>query len=499
MTLLLLVLMAASIVLFIAKARHPSAYWMGLVLLGWFLSMSGLVLLIAKYGGFYYRINRVLFFSETVRNLLLQAPVSIDSVSRLITFGRSLFIYSLTGLSVALFDHRPFRRLWKLYLLNAALPLAHTLFYDPIVYMRSLREIGLEGAYAVGWLTRCWLVVSALVCLALMFWRYRRLTIPWFRKQVQYILLGVFALVLFYFYLGFLGPLQATDVRTYYVLYSDFSNYNPPLSVTEWYAAIIVTGLLSLVSIVFIWRYTEVEANLGKPDLQLARKLKTADMGTKVFTHAIKNQLLMMQLLVGKTRSLAAEPGTTGPPEAIESNLEKLSVIVSDTLLRLDQLYNSFKTNYLQLKPLSASEWLHGALAKLQVPEHIRLTVDEPPTSPTILADEPHLADALANLIVNAFEAIDKDKEGRVAVRMHTEAKWLVVAVADNGSGIAADRLSLIFDPFYTSKNTNKNWGVGLSYVKQIVHGHFGHLDVESEPEAGSVFRVYLPIYSTVR
>ncbi|KIL40375.1 hypothetical protein SD70_14185 [Gordoniibacillus kamchatkensis] len=278
MTILLLMLMAASISLFITKAKHPSAYWTGLVLFGWFLSMSGLILFIAKYGGFYYRINTVLFFTDSIRNLLLYSPISIDTISRLITVGRSLFIYSLLGLSITLFYYRPFRQIWRLYLLNTILPLANMIFYDPIVYRWALGLIEPEWTYAIGWITRGWLIVSGLVSIGLMLWRYRRITVPWLKKQVKYILLGVFALVLFYFYLGFLGPLQVTDIRTYYVLYSDFTNYNPPLTVTEWYISIFFTGLLSLISIVFIWRYTAVEKKLGKPDLHLERKLNTANM-----------------------------------------------------------------------------------------------------------------------------------------------------------------------------------------------------------------------------
>ena len=102
MTILLILLMIAAITLFIAKARNPSAYWMGLVLVGWFLSMSGLILFIAKFGGFYYRVNSVLFFNDTIRNMLLIAPIKIEGISRMLTVGRSLFIFSFIRMSIYL-------------------------------------------------------------------------------------------------------------------------------------------------------------------------------------------------------------------------------------------------------------------------------------------------------------------------------------------------------------------------------------------------------------
>ncbi|WP_041048178.1 sensor histidine kinase [Gordoniibacillus kamchatkensis] len=201
----------------------------------------------------------------------------------------------------------------------------------------------------------------------------------------------------------------------------------------------------------------------------------------------------MMQLLLGKTRQLAATPAASS--NEMSENLEKLSSIVGETQQRLDQLYKSFKTTYLQLKPVQAHELFKQIIGKLQIPERIHFLAVKPSDNPMILADEAHFAEALANIIINAFEAIGKEKDGQVTVRMYTEASWLIVTVEDNGPGIQAEHLDVIFDPFYTSKNTNKNWGVGLSYVKQIVHGHFGHIHVDSRPGVGSTFQVLIPIY----
>ncbi|RAV10813.1 sensor histidine kinase [Paenibacillus contaminans] len=492
MTILLFLLMAAAITLFIVKANKPSAYWMALVLLGWFLSMSGLILFIAKYGGFYYRVNIVLFFNDYIRNLLLHSPFSLETISRMITVGRSMFIYSLLGLSVSLFYYRPFRQTWKLHALNAILPLCNILFYDPHLYKQALGVLSRESTYVIGWLTRGWLIGSALVAIALMIWRYKRSTVPWSKKQIQHILYGVFALVLFYFYLGFMGPLQVTDVRTYYVLYSDFSNFNPPLTLFEWYLSIIVTGIFSAISIISIWRYTEIEKQLGRTDLQLERKLKTANMGARVFTHGIKNQLLMVQLLIDQSIKAKAPDH----PEAANQKLHKASEIVSHTMKRLDQLYNSFKTTHLQLKPIPVEELLNKLQERIQaVPDHVQLTIEPPKEPILILADEAHLVEALYNIISNAMEAIPEERVGRVGVSAYVEEEWVILTIADNGVGIAKDQLETIFDPFFTSKNTTKNWGVGLSYANYIVGGHYGRIHVESTPGEGSMFQVIAPVY----
>ena len=56
-------------------------------------------------------------------------------------------------------------------------------------------------------------------------------------------------------------------------------------------------------------------------------------------------------------------------------------------------------------------------------------------------------------------------------------------------------QIKKIFDPFYSSKNSNFNWGMGLHYVREIVKSHLGSIRVESEDGKGSSFYILLPKY----
>ncbi|KRF42962.1 sensor histidine kinase [Paenibacillus sp. Soil787] len=494
MTILLILLMIAAITLFIAKARNPSAYWMGLVLVGWFLSMSGLILFIAKFGGFYYRVNIVLFFNDTIRNMLLNAPIKIEGISRMLTVGRSLFIFSLIRLSISLMSYKKAKRMWKVYALTLLPALANLIFYDPIIYKWALSVMDRNNTYIVGWVTRGWLVLSAGAAVSIMIWKYQRVTIPWLKRQSQFIIFGVLSLVLFYFYLGFMGPLQVFDVRTFYVLYSDFSNFNPPLTLFEWYISISFTGILSVISIFSIWRYTEIEKKMGNEDLILERKLNTANMGAQVFTHAVKNQLLMIQLLIKQANQSVA--GGTADVQKMETALSKADVIVNQTLGRLDQLYKSFKTSHLQLRPQSVQKLIAHTLGRMSsLPSNIIIERTGPETEPMILADFEHMSEVIYNLLINAVEAIASDTAGVIQLCVYEEDNWVIIKISDNGPGIPDHLQDKIFDPFYTSKNTNKNWGVGLSYVKHIVLGHYGRIHLDSKSGKGSTFQVIMPLY----
>lgn len=95
------------------------------------------------------------------------------------------------------------------------------------------------------------------------------------------------------------------------------------------------------------------------------------------------------------------------------------------------------------------------------------------------------------NLVINAMQACGRDV-GRVVVRGTTGDEGLILSVADNGMGIPVDRLPMIFEPYYTTKE--EGTGLGLAISKRIVEEHSGTLSAESEVGRGSTFTVRLPV-----
>ena len=115
-----------------------------------------------------------------------------------------------------------------------------------------------------------------------------------------------------------------------------------------------------------------------------------------------------------------------------------------------------------------------------------------------VLADKVHMAEAIYNLLANALEAVaaaGREDISRVELTVRGERLWLDFEISDNGSGMSRTEQKKIFDPFYTSKNTNFNWGMGLYYVRQITKSHLGHLQIRSVEGKGSTFTIMLPRY----
>jgi PAS domain S-box-containing protein len=140
-------------------------------------------------------------------------------------------------------------------------------------------------------------------------------------------------------------------------------------------------------------------------------------------------------------------------------------------------------------------------------PKAIELRTDIPTTDLwTVSADATQIHQVLINLCVNARDAMPNGGVLRLSAenklvdeaytRINLEARegsYIVVTVADTGTGIPPELLERIFDPFFTTKEVGKGTGLGLSTVLGIVKNHGGFIKVDSLVGEGTQFKVYLP------
>jgi signal transduction histidine kinase len=115
------------------------------------------------------------------------------------------------------------------------------------------------------------------------------------------------------------------------------------------------------------------------------------------------------------------------------------------------------------------------------------------PARPRILADQAELRMVILNLLQNAHHAMPEGGQVRVATQSIAPDS-AQITVVDNGSGIAADVLPHIFDPFYSRRADGQaGTGLGLTICKSIVERYGGTIAVESTPGAGTTFTITLP------
>ncbi len=171
------------------------------------------------------------------------------------------------------------------------------------------------------------------------------------------------------------------------------------------------------------------------------------------------------------------------------------------------QLLAFSRKQILKARPLDLNHLL-GNLTGMLGPllgEPIQLQLEYAPDLPPTLADSTMIEQVIMNLAVNSRDAMPRGGVLRIATFRHQElagqngntglaaGEYVGLRVSDTGCGMDRRTLSRIFEPFFTTKEVGKGTGLGLSTVYGIVKQHGGSIDVDSEPNQGTTFKVYFP------
>jgi two-component system phosphate regulon sensor histidine kinase PhoR len=153
----------------------------------------------------------------------------------------------------------------------------------------------------------------------------------------------------------------------------------------------------------------------------------------------------------------------------------------------------------LNFEPIDINEVLDQVVKNQSVQMEqfgVKLNLDLQAEETNISADRVHLTNIIFNLMDNAIK-YSKEKPEITIATSNTE-KGLLLKISDKGIGIPKDQLSKIFEKFYRVPKGDlhdvKGFGLGLSYVKNMVEMHNGTISVNSKIDEGTDFSVLLPL-----
>ena len=258
----------------------------------------------------------------------------------------------------------------------------------------------------------------------------------------------------------------------------------------------LTVGLLAGAQAKLTSRYREAATSLERANRELRdsqEQLRRADRLSALgeiaagLAHEIQNPLAGVKGALEIIVSRVAH----GTPEA------EFGEIGGKELARLEGLVSEFLT-YARphdpaLRPSDVHEIVERVAALLRPQAEgkgVTLVFERPAVFPPLSLDPEQITQVIFNVVLNAIQATPAG--GHVRIREHTESAWGVIAVVDEGPGIAPEHALRLFDPFFTTKP--RGTGLGLAISQRIVTAHRGTIEALPGSPSGSIFRIRLPL-----
>jgi len=453
--------------------------------------LAFMLIYIAKKGGIGGLLSDLLFITDGFRRRLQYLQLTLRQLGYGMAVGRYLFPWLFLLLALQSGETAHLGRRNRRWYLTAVLPVVTLVLYHPEVFTRVARTETAQWL-AVN-LSMGWILLYLLAGGILLLYQSYGVRIPYVRIRILLrcvMLISIAAMYLLYcpqdpaqVYLFYQGGYMAGRGLWY---------LNPYLSAGTYMVVLAVNGVALLLGSVSMVALARVEWSVNQDDVRMQRQYDALSVGGTVFVHGIKNQLLANRVLCRRlNEQLAADEPDL---ERVRAYARQLSENNTGVLQHVEELYKSFRSNALSMRQCRLEEIVTAAAEGLhkKYPEAV-LTL-QPVPELYILADPAHLRAALVNLLVNGWEAtVAARRTDALEVSFRETGRAIWICVQDHGTGIGKYDLKRIFDPFFSSKNSKSNWGLGLYYVQTIVKKHMGGVRVETDPSKGTRFYLYLP------
>ena len=203
---------------------------------------------------------------------------------------------------------------------------------------------------------------------------------------------------------------------------------------------------------------------------------------TQYVAHALKNDLNKIDWCAAM---LADQMPDSREVAIIRGSTDHLRMLIRRTRLHTDRII-------LEPELCDVRKLFEQVVGETPAAPDLTLSIGRCDGAP-LLCDRTHIRETLNNLVANAAEAMNG--AGHITLSYTRAARRAVIAVADDGPGIPRERQKRIFEPYFSTKTSGENFGLGLYYCRNVMEAHGGSISVESAVGRGSTFslRFYPP------
>ena len=267
---------------------------------------------------------------------------------------------------------------------------------------------------------------------------------------------------------------------------------NSSYEITHWYII-----FYTLLPIIFFALLTVIYVQLMRYDVlaspvllkwRIRRNIKLVPKDMRCLAHSFKNSFFSVKII-------AEQMGETTDENERRELLEEIDTVAAEGMKKAEDVSNIFGEQILNIGECSLKDIAENALRKTAV-QNAEVRVFGADEKIYILADADMIAEALKNIIRNASEAIAESgrKDGIIEISLQSDNTHACISIRDNGCGISKKMKRKIFNPFFSTKKTHNNWGIGLSYANDIITAHLGKTVVDSREGEYTDFQIIFPL-----
>lgn len=267
--------------------------------------------------------------------------------------------------------------------------------------------------------------------------------------------------------------------------------FTHPLGLTKLFklwqanAFILLVGVVTI--IIMMFRDGFMGLKMSGETYSWNTDMNLINTGADYTSHMIKNQTSKMELCIEHLNSHFSEAGEEPPEE-----LAILSRSINTLQNYVDKIKRHSQNVHLLEEPCKLAELLADAMPlSLTGYNGITMNIDIP-ENVFWVCDKSHMTEVFSNIITNAVEAIRGS--GTIGISGSYGKSYYLLHITDTGVGMNNDDLRIIFTPYYTTKSTEKNFGLGLAYCKNVVTKHNGNITAKSKQGKGTTVTIAFPL-----
>ena len=178
-----------------------------------------------------------------------------------------------------------------------------------------------------------------------------------------------------------------------------------------------------------------------------------------------------------------------------DQHISSLMIQEVDRLNRVvGELHEFARPITIARKPIQIKSYIENSIeliANQASAANVTIQTTLAPEIDEVYLDPDKISQVLLNLYLNAIESMDSGGTLSVGLSVNAAKEGVEIRISDSGAGISKDDLAHIFDPYFTTKAAGT--GLGLAIVHNIIEPHQGEIKVESQPDQGTTFTIFLP------